>query len=46
MNDILHSPFAVGVCLLTLIGWVGTVSAIFWPRKNKSSREDERDTRF
>lgn len=45
MNEILHSPITLGVCLLTLIAWVGMLCAIFWPGK-QTRGEDDPDVRF
>jgi hypothetical protein len=46
MSEILHSPITLGVCLLTLIAWVGMLCAIFWPGQHRARTEDDPDARF
>jgi len=46
MNAFLHPPFTPGVCVLTLIAWVGMLCAIFWPGPHHPSNKDEPDVRF
>lgn len=43
MSQFLHTPFAIGLCLLLLFAWVMTLCAIFWPG---SKRDDHHDARF
>ena len=45
MNTFLHSPFAIGVCLLALFAWVTMLLATFWPRKGHEW-DDHHDARF
>jgi len=41
MSQILHSPFAIGVCSVALLAWLLMLLAIFWPRS--SDKRDVRD---
>ena len=41
MSEFLHSPFAIGVCLVTLVAWVVMLCAIFWPGKDDKDGGNE-----
>ena len=42
MSQFLHSPFAIGFCVVALLAWVLMLCAIFWPGKPGKDGEDDR----